>query len=50
MEGHTFISWNLENWGTVLLMAAGGYGLFLVITKLAQSFGGSGLAAKFAGS
>jgi hypothetical protein len=32
----TFISWNSENWITVLLMAAAGYLGFLGIARLLQ--------------
>jgi hypothetical protein len=39
----TFLAWNIENWGSVLLMAAAGYLLFLVIVKLMQRFGAQGL-------
>jgi hypothetical protein len=49
---HNFISWNLENWVTVILMVALGYGALALITKLVT--GGAGGASswlpKFGGS
>ncbi len=39
------ITWSLENWITVLLMVALGYGVAVVITKLVK-----GHAAKSAGA
>jgi hypothetical protein len=39
---HNFISWNLENWVTILLMVALGYGVLALMTKFLS--GGSGLS------
>lgn len=33
----TLISWNLPNWITVMLMAAGGYAILAVVTKMLKS-------------
>jgi hypothetical protein len=48
---HNFISWNLENWVTILLMVALGYGVLALMTKfLAGGAGGvSGWLPKFGG-
>jgi hypothetical protein len=36
----TMISWNLPNWGTIILMAAGGYAAWAVIRQLLMRQGG----------
>lgn len=35
------ISWNIANWITVLLMAMGGYALFVLVTKFISGSGGN---------
>lgn len=37
MEGH-FLAWNIENWITVLLMAAAGYLVFLLIVQAVKQY------------
>ena len=37
MDGHTFVSWNLPNLVTVILMGAVGYMLFMGAKKFAAS-------------
>jgi hypothetical protein len=39
----TLISWNLVNWGTVLLMAAAGYVVLMIASQILQrAQGGAG--------
>jgi hypothetical protein len=33
MDGHTIITWNVENWLTVVLMVALFYGLIALVTQ-----------------
>ena len=35
MEGRAVLTWSVENWITVLLMVALGYGLFILVDQFA---------------